>query len=166
MKQWAVIVLCLALTSGIRANDPDKVRSTFMLATQDLDLRAGLVEGLRVNKGGDPSFRSAYLGASLTLLAECSLAPWTKYKQFVQGTELLEEAIAAEPNETEFRYLRFIIQINAPSFLNYDENLKEDYLAIKNTFSDSTEEALWMKHYRSFEKQHGKIIREQVDIAQ
>ena len=165
MTHLVIIVLSLVLTSSIRANDPDKVRSAFMLATQDLDARAELVERLTTNHGGDASFRSAYLGASLTLLAECSVAPWTKFNQFVQGSELLEEAIAAKPNEAEFRYLRFLIQINAPSFLNYDDNLKEDYIAINNTLQNSTEEALWMQHYRSFEKEHSPLIRKQVDTA-
>ncbi len=67
-----------------------------------------------------------YLGAGKMVLAKYEYLPLQKYQLFTQGRALLEKAIQDNQSETELRYLRYGIQINCPSFLNYNRNLIED----------------------------------------
>ena len=39
---------------------------------------------------------------------------------------MIERVIAKYPDDIELRFLRLTIQNNAPSFLNYSDNTKED----------------------------------------
>lgn len=67
-----------------------------------------------------------YQGANRMVSAKFVNAPVEKYKRFSSGKILLELAISAEPNNLELRYLRYSIQLNSPSFLNYNTNKVED----------------------------------------
>ena len=67
----------------------------------------------------------AYRGAAESTLANCEFFPWNKLKQFNRGKEQLERAVKLDPDNYEIRFIRFTVQSNIPSFLNYD-NLKED----------------------------------------
>lgn len=58
-----------------------------------------------------------------------------KLNLFIVGHKKLEEAIKADPLNTEFRFLRLIIQENAPGILNYNEELEQDSIHIKKGFS-------------------------------
>jgi adenylate kinase family enzyme len=49
-----------------------------------------------------------------------------KMHHFNKGTEILDAAIRAKPDDVEMRFLRMTIQINAPGFLRYGDNLEED----------------------------------------
>ncbi|MEQ9187928.1 MAG: hypothetical protein RLP15_09340 [Cryomorphaceae bacterium] len=166
MKTLATILLLLVVASSVNANEPDQIRTHFVRATQDLEARSDLVADLRAESDLDEAFSTAYLGAALTLLAECGMVPWTKYNRFTSGTQLLEQSILQSPDVAEFKYLRFIIQLNAPLFLGYDANLKNDYLAVKEAISETTEPALWMLHFQAFEGQNELLIRKRISATQ
>ncbi len=103
----------------------------------------------------------AYLGAAKTLVAECEIMPWTKYSYFKDGTRLIEEAIEAAPNNAEFRYLRFMVQLNAPSFLDYKADLKEDYKIICSSIAGANSQEVWMDYFNQFET----LNKQKVDAA-
>jgi hypothetical protein len=66
------------------------------------------------------------------LNAKHLLNPIQKHSEFTKGKNILEKLIQEYPDEILFRYFRYIIQINSPSFLNYKQNINEDkYLLIK-----------------------------------
>lgn len=69
---------------------------------------------------------SAYLGALFMKEANLLKTPSEKFQAFKHGKGLLESAIALEPNNAEFRFLRFLIQENAPEALNYHSDLHKD----------------------------------------
>ena len=77
---------------------------------------------------------SAYKGALLMKKAGLEKTPIEKINTFKQGHKLLEAEIANEPNNIEFRFLRLVIQENAPIILKYNKNLTEDKLIIVNGF--------------------------------
>lgn len=162
--KYAIYIAFLALPFFAfgETNDPNVIRHQFIKATQNEDSRASLAEQLSQSEGLDPVIRKAYLGATKTLLAETYFSPWSKYSQFVDGKNLLEEAISQDPDNVEYRYLRFLIQIKAPSFLGYDEHLQQDYLAIKQAMSISSERDLWLQHFKAFEAEHATLIQERI----
>lgn len=68
---------------------------------------------------------SAYQGASKARMAEFVSNPITKVKYFNSGKAMLEESLAKK-KDPESVYLRLMIQLNAPGFLNYHKNIAED----------------------------------------
>lgn len=49
-----------------------------------------------------------------------------KIETFKAGHKLLESAIKADPNNTEYRFIRLTIQEHAPKILKYNKNIEED----------------------------------------
>ncbi len=59
----------------------------------------------------------------------------TKLKIFKSGRLLLESSINANPKNIEWRFLRFMVQENAPKVVKYRSNLVEDKSEIINNFN-------------------------------
>lgn len=157
-------ILFMSLFAGTSyATHPElvQIRSTFVAATQDLSVREALVEEV-AEAEIEELYRMAYLGASKTLLAECGYSPWTKWSHFHDGKDMIEEAISKAPENAEFRYLRFLIQFNAPSFLDYDDDLIEDYLFVKKHLKSSTSDEVWTTYFESFCQKNADAIENRI----
>lgn len=84
--------------------------------------------------------KNAYTGALLMKKAGLVSGLSNKLSLFKEGKGKLEEAIKKYSDNIEFRFLRLMIQENAPSFLNYNNNLEEDSkIIIKNLPALSSE---------------------------
>ncbi len=68
----------------------------------------------------------AYHGAALMTSAQYAFWPFEQLKRFNQGKKILENAVRHDMTNVEIRWIRYVIQKNAPSFLNYSKNLEED----------------------------------------
>lgn len=69
---------------------------------------------------------NAYLGTMLMKRSAFENSIGDKIAMFKEGHKMLEEQIEADPNNTEYRFLRLVVQENAPSILGYDSNINED----------------------------------------
>lgn len=69
---------------------------------------------------------AAYQAAGKALSAEFAVLPTTKWKLFQEATETLDQLILRFPTNLEMRFIRFSLQVNAPSFLGYHNNKEED----------------------------------------
>jgi len=78
--------------------------------------------------------RQAYTGALEMRKAGLLTIPAKKLSTFKQGHKKLEAAIAAHPADAEYRFLRLMIQENAPKNLGYSKNISEDSKIIKAKF--------------------------------
>lgn len=81
----------------------------------------------------------AFSGALLMKKAGIIKGPKEKLDTFKAGKELLDSAITSEPQNAEFRFLRLVIQEQAPAILNYNDKKKEDAALVVNTYSDFPE---------------------------
>ncbi len=70
--------------------------------------------------------RFAYSGALLMRKAGIVGSPKEKLDLFKQGRRKLETEIEKEKDNAEYRFLRLMIQENAPSILGYKNDIKED----------------------------------------
>ncbi len=84
--------------------------------------------------------KNAFLGAMMMRKAGIGGNPASKLKLFKQGHKLLEEAIARDPNNAEFRFLRLIIQENAPGILGYKNDEQKDSEFIRKSYYSLPEE--------------------------
>lgn len=78
----------------------------------------------------------AYIGTIYMKMAGYESTPKTKLDVFRKGHDMLESVILTNQSNGEYRYLRLIIQENAPSILMYNSNITEDVNTIEGTFSD------------------------------
>ena len=77
--------------------------------------------------------------ASATMMtAKYQFLPTTKLKRFNDGKHQLEAYILEHPDDLEARYLRLLVQFNAPDFLGYNSHIEED-LTFVNEHLASTE---------------------------
>ncbi len=72
------------------------------------------------------SGKEAFEGALLMKKAGLGGNPLNKLSNFKEGHKKLEAAINEDNNNAEWRFLRLMIQENAPKFLGYNEELKKD----------------------------------------
>ena len=72
------------------------------------------------------SEQQAYLGTLKMKRSEQLKTAKEKLAMFKEGKELLEKAIVNSPKNVEYRFLRLMIQENAPKVLKYYSHIKED----------------------------------------
>lgn len=127
------------------------VREHFINAASTVELREDYLKSLQSYELGNETFHDAYLGAAMTLYAECEFTPWSKYSYFKDGTKLIESAIAQAPSNAEFRYLRFLIQSQSPVFLNYSSKIDEDYQILRQHIrSNKHTDSPWISFLNSY----------------
>ncbi len=67
----------------------------------------------------------AYKGVCKMMMAQYVSNPFSKYSWFNEGKDLLEKSIKLNKN-VENIHLRILVQINAPSFLDYSSDIASD----------------------------------------
>jgi|TARA_R110000737_G_scaffold75080_1_gene104510 hypothetical protein len=78
--------------------------------------------------------QKAYKGALLMKKASFQKTPKEKLVLFKEGRLLLENEISKDSKNTEYRFLRLIIQENAPKILKYNTNISEDAALVKKYY--------------------------------
>jgi len=81
------------------------------------------------------SIHNAYLGALIAKKAIFTTKISSKITLFQEGTDLLENEIVNNPEITEYRFLRLILQEKCPSILNYNKNIEEDHNLINQKYN-------------------------------
>jgi len=85
-----------------------------------------VIEQLDLMPTAPVEIREAFNGAMLMKKAGMGGSAPSKLKAFKQGHKMLEAAIRKDPKNTEFRFLRLVVQEHAPSVLGYHNNTGED----------------------------------------
>jgi hypothetical protein len=79
----------------------------------------------------ESAFILAYKGMAKFMLCKHAESVYEKYHKFNEGKVLLELAIQKEPTNIEFIYLRYTVQQNTPSLLNYSSEINDDLAKLK-----------------------------------
>ena len=83
-----------------------------------------------------------YKACATMIMAQFVFNPFSKISYFKKGRNMLESSIAADPENIELRLLRFCTQLDIPSFLGYNGNLKEDKQFLLDSLSSVEENDL------------------------
>ena len=96
----------------------------------------------QIKKIGRLSFteKNAFIGVLNMRKAEFAKGLKTKLDLFKTGGTTLEDEIAKDKSNAEYRFLRLIMQENAPGILNYNDNIEEDAKIIKASYSKLPQE--------------------------
>ena len=81
-----------------------------------------------------PALKDAFLGAMIMRRAGIGGNPVSKLRLFKRGHRLLEAAIKQDPDNAEFRFLRLMIQENAPGILGYKIDEDKDSQFIRKSY--------------------------------
>ena len=103
--------------------------------------------------------RQAFEGALIMRKAGLVGVPGQKLKLFRAGHKELEAAIRKEPGNVEYRFLRLVVQENAPGILGYHDNLESDSEIIRKSYKTLPEEVQQaIEHY----SKKSKVLKLQV----
>ena len=124
--------LCFLMTNGACAqNDLGRFRRLFHEATKKKHLEAIIQMKLEACESANANVYYAYKAASVVRLAKYVINPLSKLKYFKSGTNLLDEIIRKDTH-LEIIYIRLLIQLSVPSFLNYHAAIEDDLSFIRN----------------------------------
>lgn len=121
--------LFISLTAGKAPDQGLSIRDLYYRASEEERFVGEMLRQLDRVDRNEPLW-IGYRGMAYMLKAKHAWNPYLKLSHFQAGRELLEKAIAREPENIELRFLRFSVQSNAPSFLGYSSNLDEDLTTI------------------------------------
>ncbi|WCM41497.1 hypothetical protein MG290_11125 [Flavobacterium sp. CBA20B-1] len=126
MKKLLIAVICMLpiVAKSAVVLDLEYVRKNYAQAANNKEICKTLITQLTNETSSNVHL--AYLGALQTIWAKHVGGPTAKLKTFNEGKKKLEKAVKADSNNIEIRFLRFSVQENAPWFLNYRDNKKED----------------------------------------
>ncbi len=130
MNLFSVLLSAIFFLTSFIASDLDVVRTNYNKVVFDKKLCKVMISELEKTKNNSAT-HLAYLGALQTIWANHVFSPISKLNTFKGGKKNIEKAIETEPNNLELRFIRLSIQKNAPGFLGYKSNLKEDTEFIK-----------------------------------
>jgi hypothetical protein len=137
MKLRAFLFLFLSVTAFWAISEIHSYKSVFYsaLASQNL---AKIDAEINAIKSTSIKEKDAYIGTLTMQKAGLLSNLSSKLKTFKEGHALLEGAIEKEPNNTEYSFLRLVIQENAPAILKYNKNINEDLLKVNKGFKQLT----------------------------
>ena len=90
-----------------------------------------------------------YVGVAETMLAEEVFWPMEKLNYFNRGKKKIEQAIDNDKDDPELRYLRLLVQLNAPRFLSYNDSIERDLIFFTNNILHSDLDLVWVKKFCS-----------------
>lgn len=112
--------------SGIDRNSFFNAMSSNSVRLMDAQLSA-----LKNQSGRD---KEAFEGAMLMRKSGTLTVPAKKLAMFKQGHKKLEGAIGSNPGNIEYRFLRLMVQENAPRSLGYYKNIDQDSKWVKDNY--------------------------------
>ncbi len=119
--------------------DISQVRQNYREASRSGDRAKQLYDHLASVTKDDDRILVAYKGAVTTLMAKYTRGIKQKKTYFKEGMQLLELAVAADPKNTEIRYIRLSVQENSPKIVGYKQNIEEDKQFILDHYQSMTD---------------------------
>ena len=143
-----VISFCLfaAFSSAAQCSDIIKLREEYMLSQDNFE---SCIKLHNLSKYCNPKLEPVkYSYNIISNLMKCNfiLNPFNKYKIFKNSTQKLDSLILLNPQYTEIRLLRYLVQLNCPKFLLYDAHIDDDYKLIMSNVSSEPKD---LQHFIS-----------------
>ncbi len=127
--KYITLLLSSLIGTVLYAQDWETIRRHYPLAVKDKVICQRHISDL--GKNPKSALHLGYLGAYQTIWANHTFSPFSKLSTFKKGKNNLEKAIEMDNDDAELRWLRLSIQLHAPSFLNYNDDIASDRSFIK-----------------------------------
>ena len=126
-------MLILTLFLSVDQSEMLQTREMFVKAYDNEENNVAFLEHLEKKKNIKP-VEMGYMGVGKMMMARYYWNPYSKWKSFVNGRDMLDEAVAKDLKNIELRFLRLSVQMNVPSFLFYNEEIEGDTEYIRNNY--------------------------------
>lgn len=126
-----ILFSVIAVKGNTQKASFDKSAFYSAMATNDME---ALNTQLSIVKAASINEKEAYEGALLMKKAGLVAKANEKLSLFKAGRIKLEAAIKKDNGNTEFNFLRLIIQEHAPKIVNYNNDLQNDASVIRSNF--------------------------------
>ena len=120
-----IILFFMICSNNIVSQNISEIRALYFNTTDNISKCNSLKTLLNSIENKNNTI-NAYIGANALLYCKHSDNSFKKYSYFKQGKKMIEDAVKSDPDNLEIKFLRYINQINAPWFLNYKCNIKDD----------------------------------------
>lgn len=136
LRKLLFILVFIFSASSIFADDLeiDKIRSLYIEAAEEEKACKQMLELLSAVDEKTPLLLG-YKASATMMMANYIFSPFSKLSHFKKGRLMLEQALSADQSNVELRTLRYLTQVNAPSFLGYNSNIESDRVFILNHVS-------------------------------
>lgn len=139
-------LICFFLLQGLQllAKSPEieDVRVLFHKAESSQKVCVELIELLEPYNDKNNALFLGYRASATMLMAKHLINPFSKLSYFKKGKLMLEKAIEFDQKNVELRFLRYTIQTNVPSFLNYSEDKERDKLFLLQSLNSLKDQKL------------------------
>jgi hypothetical protein len=128
MKRFLFIFLftCIAFIGQATADhDPVVIRKQLVIALKSSETTDSLYKSIDAVKNRS-ALLTGYLGTLQALKAVHAWNPFTKLKYLNKAEKTYAEAVAADHDNIEIRFMRFSVEHNVPAFLGFTKNLETD----------------------------------------
>ena len=126
----------------------EKVRDQFFMLSKTEDAALKLYLSMEKTDLSKNPVLLAYRGASSAAAAGYVSGVRKKLEFFNHGKDELEKAVGLKPLDAEIRFLRLATQLNAPGFLGYSSEIKNDKAIIIKTLQsvDANHQNAYLYH--------------------
>ncbi|MEP3208045.1 MAG: hypothetical protein ABJN95_02590 [Maribacter sp.] len=135
-------VLFLFISPFCLSQELEELRMEYPKANSDAVVANTLFQGLSSISKTDNKVLVAYKGAVTTLKAKFAKRIKDKKTFFKEGAQLLEHAIASEPQNLEIRCLRLGVQENSPKIVGYKDSIQEDKQFLLKHYKTTTNKSV------------------------
>lgn len=141
MKYTFLILFSFISILGF-AQDLKEIRELYPNAAENLENTTKLAGELQTVNNTEKPVLLAYKGAVKTLKAKFTKSKSDKKEFFKEGVTLIENAVKADPENIEIRYLRLSVQENSPRFLGYHKDIEDDKEFILKNYTNTSSKDL------------------------
>jgi hypothetical protein len=134
LKVILMAVCMLSIGFATRGLAQQKFNKTVFYSVMDTSDIAGIDNELEVIRNSSLDNKDGYEGALLMRKAGKVKGAKKKLDLFKAGRIKLETAIIADPDNTEFRFLRLAIEEHAPKIVKYHGDIEKDKQLIQKTY--------------------------------
>ncbi len=129
-----IFLLSVLLSTKMIMASPlhEEVRTLYKQAASEEKSCKKLITLLSAYTPQNDPLLSGYKACATMMMAKYTFNPMNKWANFSEGKKLLEDAIAADRQNIELRFLRFSVQTQAPSFLGYNDAIANDKSILLN----------------------------------
>ncbi|HTI58842.1 hypothetical protein [Mucilaginibacter sp.] len=138
MRKIIFVIALTVLTGGIAIGRPlqqkfEKAAFYAVMKSGDIAAIDNEIQNLSTAPEKD---RDGYTGALLMKKADLLRKNKDKLKSFKEGRIKLETALIAEPDNTEFHFLRLTIEEHAPRIVKYRSDIEKDKAFVIKNFKN------------------------------
>ena len=133
--KFFLLVLIMLSSGFFQSTDVSEVRAFYREAAEKEEAAEMLMESTKDFTEKQPVL-FGYKGAAHMLMAKYVGNPFSKMSHFNKGKKIFTAAIEEDGGNIELRFLRYAVQSEAPGFLGYRDNLKEDKALILAQLND------------------------------